>query len=373
MDFRPIGDDVYLTYPKDTFVRKKETRGGLLQTIAVTPNLTQALPQGFGQKNGKTLPGESPLKVHSYFSRFQLTIINKTREKSAWAMYPIEWEEATKIRNRYKKIRGSEQYLADSAKTAASVIAAGKEQADDIKALLKSNKTILRLIAESQGISLPEEKADSKDSADVFGFSCYKQTFFAGEFAGKTPAEVGLMENGYEKLEKQFQFLKANVEKYPKNQTLMQAINEAASLLKKGMLKQPKAASPAEKASERVEIYHSSTKVNIHEKREDGLSPLRELVITYVRGMSYPVEVRIRNVYTKGFQTPEGKTSYDSSVMKDPIELKYLMSEDDMDCFIENIDEIKEMFRGCNPSWNFNAADKVALNNRRKAEQEKKG
>ena len=64
----------------------------------------------------------------------------------------------------------------------------------------------------------------------------YSLTFLAGPYKGKSPASVAAMDNGLQLLRDQYRQLQANLAKYPANQKLMDAINEAANLLKQGKL-----------------------------------------------------------------------------------------------------------------------------------------
>ena len=102
----------------------------------------------------------------------------------------------------------------------------------------------------------------------------YTQRFLAGEFKGKTPAEV-LLENteNQEKLNQQYQMLKTNLDKYPNNKKIMDAIVEAASLFKAGKLEKKSSNSCV------FNIYTPGFRPLHRKQREDGMCPVYEMSI----------------------------------------------------------------------------------------------
>lgn len=120
----------------------------------------------------------------------------------------------------------------------------------------------------------------------------YTQRFLAGEFKGKTPAEV-LLENteNQEKLNQQYQILKTNLDKYTNNKKIMDAIVEAASLFKAGKLEKKSFNSCV------FNIYTPGFRPLHRKQREDGMCPVYEMSIKCYLNNNYPIEITITNYY----------------------------------------------------------------------------
>ena len=130
---------------------------------------------------------------------------------------------------------------------------------------------------------------DSQGSSPAF-----TERFAAGNLKGKTPADV-LIENGEAGksiLNKQYLWLKENLEKYPKNQILMDAISDA-SKLDIDKLKDMKPAASVKPIS----ILNIGCRPLIRKKREDGKCFCYEAHITWDITKNYPVNIRIVNYY----------------------------------------------------------------------------
>lgn len=128
----------------------------------------------------------------------------------------------------------------------------------------------------------------------------YTKRFNTGALKGKTPIDV-LLENqdGKKKLEDQFNWLKENLSKYPKNQELMDAITEALTIDTSQMEKKTVNVAP-------VEILNIGMRPLIRKKREDGKCFVYECKITWDATKDYPVNVFIDNYYAPVDQTSQG-------------------------------------------------------------------
>ena len=128
---------------------------------------------------------ENPLMTYGKFSRYRFHIISEDR-KAAFANIPIA----------------------------------------NIDAIIRKSKQI----SDREFMSEKSSETDTKPA--------YTVKFNAGNDKGKTPAEILFAEgeNGVVKLRGQYKFLNQNVQKYPKNRVLMDAIVEAVRLFQNGEL-----------------------------------------------------------------------------------------------------------------------------------------
>ena len=209
--------------------------------------------QTFSITNELTTPnlneGESPLSFYNErFARFPMTIINKDRKFS-------------------------------TANLKVGAIAGIKQ---------KSEYAINK--------DLSEDYSDNKDLS-----LAYTVALTSGKLKGKTPAEVLLEDpKNTTLLNSQYAWLKENLKKYPNNQKQMDAIEDAAKLLKDGKLNKDN----LKQAS--LTIYESGIKTNIHRKREDGKSFVNEMNIRYTLGANYPVEINIINFWANYTKNEKG-------------------------------------------------------------------
>lgn len=97
--------------------------------------------------------------------------------------------------------------------------------------------------------SLCLEKMMFSQKKETENSIAYTARFYSGKLKGKSPAEVLNEPDGKEILNEQYKWLRSNLEKYPNNKKLMDAITEAGKLLESGSLKAV--------SSENVLIYSS--------------------------------------------------------------------------------------------------------------------
>lgn len=204
------------------------------------------------------IPAEetTPLKFHSKFSRFTITIINEER-KAANGNIPI------------------------------------REMEDLIR------RSGFAYQKELEAELLPKAvKGNEVDSP------AYTVRFTNGTMKGKTPAQVLAEDpgNGSDALNRQYKWLQSNLNKYPKNQEQMDAIRDAARLHREGKLCPVTsiASLPA------FTIYEPGFRPLIRKQREDGKSFVYEIRITWNFGQNYPVEVEIQNYYAPVIKKENG-------------------------------------------------------------------
>ena len=135
-------------------------------------------------------------------------------------------------------------------------------------------------------LSQTKEKAHSS--------AAYTTVITSGILKGKTPA-AALTENAQENrtlLIQQAKWLQQNLNRYPRNQVQIQAIEEGLKLYEEGKLDREAS------AVFRSEIvYQSGMRPLIRRKRGDGKCFVYEMSIKWNEGAEKPVEVEIRNYY----------------------------------------------------------------------------
>ena len=120
----------------------------------------------------------------------------------------------------------------------------------------------------------------------------YTTRFMLGKLKGKTPVDV-LIENGEQGktiLNDQYKFLKANIDKYPKNKDLLDAIKEAAALDVSDLKK-------SSQAPLIIPILEIGCRGNVRKKRADGKCPCFDGNISFDLSRNLPVTIHIRNYY----------------------------------------------------------------------------
>ena len=197
-----------------------------------------------------------PLELHSPFSRFVVTIIDKTGAKTTSPKANIP--------------------------------------AGDVPGILEIAKVAM---AEKSRFSADGKKADTSLPL------AYTQTITLGTFKGKTPAAV-LLENpdNRESLLKSRNFLAEKVSQYPNNQKQIDAIDNALSLLDK---KQLTAEIAGAQRADNAKIYDVSHKY-MSTANEKGHRLFYGMSIICRYANKYPWEITIENFFAPGLQGPKG-------------------------------------------------------------------
>ena len=238
-------------YPFEVCAIKRKTK-----TLAIMAHFTKA----------KASEDDTPLAVYdSKFSRLAVSVID-TESTSARANIPVSALEAI-----FKKT----------------------DYAFDLQ---------MRMIYEHG-----EEKASEKKTSPA-----YTVAIASGLLKGKTPAKVLLeeKEQGKEALKKQYDWLKANLEKYPKNAVQMEAIAEAVKLYGEGRL----STEAAKNANARtVEVYRAPARALIRKERADGMCPVHDLRICWNVDEQGSVTIAVANYYAPVIRRDDGTISPQTS------------------------------------------------------------
>ena len=130
----------------------------------------------------------------------------------------------------------------------------------------------------------------------------FTERFRTGKLKDKSPAEV-LVENydaGKKLLNEQYEFLKKNLEKYPANKKLMDAIMDAAKLSAEDLEQ------TVGNASAPITILNIDCRPLIRKTREDGKCFCYEEKIVWNTTQKYPVCVEIKNYYAPVKKNEDG-------------------------------------------------------------------
>lgn len=177
---------------------------------------------------------ESPLPIVSSTSRFRATIINKERK-------------AVTVRWTTSEVRSME-----------------------------ADFTTARSLAKQQAWSISENTPTDP---------AYTVKIIAGSLKGLTPAEVVLQ--GREKeLNNHYKWLKDNLEKYPKNEEIMNAIQNAAALKNEGKLENVSSNSLKD-----MVVFESDIKPLVRQQKDNGKCPVYKSKVIVHPTDTYPVEV----------------------------------------------------------------------------------
>ena len=191
----------------------------------------------------------APLMMYGHFSRYRMFIINKDR-KRAFANVPVQ------------QMRG---------------------MIDLTKAIYPEYIKEKLLGADKPQGNEPEHP-------------CYKVTFSSGNLKGMTPAQILVRDGdkGVEALRGQYKFLRDNLNKYPRNKAVMDAITDAVDLFKSGKLNADSASSGAGK---HVTLYDVSLRPLVRQKRNDGMCFVYNCKITWDFTAAAPITIVIENYY----------------------------------------------------------------------------
>ena len=230
------GTNYAVTNPKQIYVifsGRKENKS----VLSVESHLSAANP-----KDGKE--GTAPQTIFGRFSRFVFSLISNGEAKTA--NMPLS----------------------------------------DLPDILARTKFIRNKMYERE--LCPSVKAENAPTSPA-----YTVKMPAGEFKGKTPAEIILEnEENKQKLNKQYKFLQDNLQEYPNNQQIMDAIKDAAELHKAGKLVAQKSS-----GAEEFTLYSPGPRPLVRKKDNTGKSFVYDLKIkAYLEGQ-YPIQVTVQNYY----------------------------------------------------------------------------
>ena len=149
-----------------------------------------------------------------------------------------------------------------------------------------------------------EQQLRSSGTGPAGTSPAFTTEFKVGHLAHKTPVQV-LLENPGEKgkqlLNEQFQFLKSNLSKFPKNKELMDAILDASKVDLSGI-----DAGSVKPASFTFPILDIGCRPLTRRTRSDGLPLCYEGKVELDSANKYPITVQIKNYYAPVVKKDDG-------------------------------------------------------------------
>ena len=231
--------------------------------------------------------GDPPLQMHAGWSRYGMSIIDKSKESTVVATANIPYSEAIVVA--HKMLVVCDDFLIGRDKTAS------------------------------------KEKEQSEDAGNESA-AAYAVTFKAGNLKGKTPGEVVQGENGLKTIESQIAFLQANLAKFPDNQKVIDACNTAISAFKAGTLE---AAQDNPRNGTLKWVHRTPIKFLEKRKNKDGKCFIYAYTITCdYEKTDYPWQIGIVNGYADITRKEDGSVNISSKV-SDRLETSVNLSNDE--------------------------------------------
>lgn len=141
----------------------------------------------------------------------------------------------------------------------------------------------------------------------------YTVKITSGKLKGKTPAQALLEDSQNTKLlENQYNWLKENLDKYPKNKEQMDAIVDASKLYKAKKLTKEKLS----KVATQMLLYKSGFRFNYRKQNNDGTYKIKEMQIIWNFNENYPVNIQIENYDAPVIKKEDGTVNVQKSNRK---------------------------------------------------------
>ena len=269
----------------------------------------------------KAEDNEYPLAVFGKFARLVFTVIDKNGGNKKYSTVNMQYDKIAGF-----LARGNfalEMYLSNEARPSsdASVVAAGKSPAYTVRMTM-------------------------------------------GKFKGKTVAEI-IAENPNcgEELNKQYEFLKKNADKYESNRKQMEAIDDAASIIKNGG-SFANVATETSAAAPYIKVFEPVPLPQVRKKREDGLCPVAELEVVCDCSKKAPFIFTVSNYFAPVDVAESGKMNAKKSAMKDFLKYSFSLTVEEWCDLCDKISIAKEVFLFGNGLSQLKASDMWYKKNR---------
>lgn len=322
---------------------------------------------------------DSPLEgFDSKFSRFKVSIIHKVERngKPAGVTYPdgsIRVDELAGIKARSDAALQNELLMQTNwGKNITNTLSSNSKKLDNITAAFgKMGKFLMalpRMIKNGEAAvqAQSQHQTQQASSIDVAGLKAKATsvTFITGYLKDKNPLQVILEdpEKGKINLEKHRDFLSKNLAKYPKNQTQIDAINAALTLLTSGSLKDSSGEEivPSNISNNlgSVELYTATPRALIRKKDADtNLCPVYEVSIVWHYGNRYPIEITVINEMAPVNQKDGGQINPVLSQKQNVVKESFRISIEDWYDVLDKMVDVQKNFK----QMYFSALYKVAL------------
>lgn len=247
---------------------------------------------------------DSPLEMHSGFSRFVVSIVDKKQNIAPTANIP-----ARDVASIYEKSKAAMAYL--------------------VRDALKPNLQI------SNGENTPPLALTEK--------------IFLKPFTGMTPAEILLADpNNKTELERlRDQVLAKNADKYPKNKKQVEAIDEAIRLMLEGKLEGGNNNTPAVTPSKPYNIYATEYKYK-NKQNEKGYNLVYSISIVFDPSRSNPFTVNITNCFAPVETLGDGRKNIVMGKAEDTQKAFFSLTTEEYFEFASVLKNTKERFEMIN-------------------------
>ena len=236
----------------------------------------------------------SPMELHSGFSRFELTIVDKETNTTPTANIPAE----------------------------------------DVYYILESSRVALGQVLKG---AVPTGGTTETSTA-------YTQKLIDKNFKGQTPAEVLLKDATQETaLTNTRNWLAQNVDKYPANKAQITAIDDAIKLLHEGKL----SAKNVSTSTANIEIYKTDYKFK-SKKNEKGYNLIYGVEIICDPAKNYPFAITIMNCYAPVETGAGGQKAIKMNAAENTAKSTLLMTKDEWIKLITKMDRTLSMFEQMN-------------------------
>lgn len=281
-------------YPTQMLNEKRKEKALFVDDKLMTPRKEEYEENG-GKKN--------ILDIHSQFSRFEFSILDYEKSKSIKANIPPK----------------------------------------DIPAIAAMTKIALEKI-------LDYKPTDNSPA--------YTTQLLAGEFKGKTPANILCTDpSKRDALKKQRDFLDKNSAKFKANKKQVEAIDDALNLFDIGELKE--AADPI------IPIYDKDVKIpNAKKLDENGKTFIYGIWINCNLAMKYPFVIKIMNGKSK-VKVENGQTTADLTTLSDKEEYEMSLDKETWIQWVDEFESSLKEFKAMNYPKVKAMADSEAEKNRK--------
>lgn len=205
-----------------------------------------------------------------------------------------------------------------------------------------------------------EDMSDNEASSPA-----YTVRFMAGTLKGKTPVDV-IRENGEEKgkeiLRGQHKFLKENLEKYPANKKLIEAIADIKNV-DFSKLSETKAV----KSSKPIEILKITSRPLMRKQRKDGLYPCYECYVNWDNAKTYPVSVMVKNYFAPVTKDETGLLNVQISKKDKSTEIsnEIMLTSAEWLNIVKKMENTADNFETINFKAAYEMAEKASAENRK--------
>lgn len=234
--------------------------------------------------------GESPRKLYNKFSRFVFTVIDKSQGELSTPSCNVNVNDVPGIIEKSRCANLIDMQARYGKAQELNALHAINKKLDCVKQNIAFLFTLLKT-------GKAPEKKETGDTSAADVEKAKSVQIPTGSMKGKTPYQV-LSENAgnLDQLKKHREWIQGNLEKYPKNQQQIDAIDAAIRLLEAGKLGEAAAdASDAATGETVIPLLEAVPKPNAHQEPKDGLVDVKEISIDWVLGNKYPVLISIDN------------------------------------------------------------------------------